>query len=107
MICVSPGQHGRLLTPPGETADPDPRDVDVSRDRVVELDPGDALALHPLLPHRSDYNRSAEPRRIVFFTYSAARYGDLRAAYYERHAEIFGPAVGPEVVATPIRAATW
>ena len=97
------GQHDRLLTPPGETADPHPDDVDAARLHTVELDAGDVLALHPLIPHRSDYNRSDRSRRMLFFTYSAGRYGDLRSLYYARHAEIFGAALGPQVVEMPVR----
>lgn len=90
-------QHHRLLTPPGVTGDPRPGDVDPDRTRMVELEPGGILLLHPLAPHRSGPNRSHGPRRILFLTYSAARHGDLRSDYYARHATIFGDALRPSL----------
>ena len=94
------GQHDQLLTPPGEVADPAPDAVDASRTQLVELGPGDVLAMHPLLPHRSDYNRSRRQRRMLYLTYAAARLGDLRPAYYAAHAELFGDILGPDAPTT-------
>lgn len=92
---VFTGQHRRLLTAPGATADPEPGDVDTDRAALVEMGPGDILLLHSLAPHHSAANRSDAPRRVLFLTYSAARHGDLHAAYYARHAAIFGDALTP------------
>jgi ectoine hydroxylase-related dioxygenase (phytanoyl-CoA dioxygenase family) len=95
------GQHDRLLTPPGVVADPTPDAVNESMTEIVELDPGDVVVLHPLIPHQSDYNRSRQPRRMLYFTYAVARYGDLRPAYYEHHAELFGHRVPPTDLRRP------
>jgi len=82
-----PGLHGaRLPAPPGEPLDVDPRSVDLAHLRPVELRAGDGLLIHALAPHRSGPNLSRGPRRIVLFTYSAARHGDLRERYYRERA---------------------
>ncbi|MCB1031434.1 MAG: phytanoyl-CoA dioxygenase family protein [Acidimicrobiales bacterium] len=92
------GQHGELLTPTGVTADPHPDDVDEQRRVLINLAAGDIFVFNPLLPHLSGFNRTNGSRSILFFTYSAVDYGDLRPTYYARHAEIFGDALGKKVV---------
>lgn len=46
---------------------------------VFDLKPGDAVLFHSLTPHRGGANRTADYRRALYFTYSAARYGDQYA----------------------------
>ena len=41
------------------------------------------VAFHSLTPHRSGDNRTAAPRRQLFLSYNAARYGDLYRTYYD------------------------
>jgi ectoine hydroxylase-related dioxygenase (phytanoyl-CoA dioxygenase family) len=82
-IEVYVGQHGRLLTRPGAVEDPGEDDVDPRRRRAIELDAGDALLLHPLIPHRSEPNRSDAPRRVLYLTYARASLGDLYDSFYE------------------------
>jgi 2-aminoethylphosphonate dioxygenase len=51
----------------------------------LDLQAGDAVVFHPLTPHKSDVNESAETRCSIYFSYSAQRYGDLYAGYYENY----------------------
>lgn len=95
---VYAGQHEELLTPPNTAADPHPDDVDEDRRKLMDLAAGDVMAFHPLIPHRSGFNRSGAPRRMLFLTYADARYGDLRPEYYARHEVLFGDALSAEVV---------
>lgn len=82
-IEVLPGFHAGLL--PGRADDPalvDPGCVDEAEFIRVDLQPGEVLAMGSLCPHRSGPNRSAAPRRVLYFTYNCARYGDLYQTYY-------------------------
>jgi 2-aminoethylphosphonate dioxygenase len=51
----------------------------------LSLQAGDAVLFHPLAPHESDVNESAETRCSVYFSYSAKRYGHLYAEYYANY----------------------
>ena len=51
----------------------------------VPLEAGDVLLFSALAPHRSDANRSDEPRRHIYFTYAPDDGTDQRAVYYEAH----------------------
>jgi 2-aminoethylphosphonate dioxygenase len=90
------GQHGSLLTAPGEVADPTEADVAGGHPSLVALEPGDALLLHSLAPHRSGPNRSERPRRMVFLTYSGRSFGDLYERYLAHHHETLLAALDPE-----------
>jgi len=87
-----PGLHQRPLN--SETV---PQDLFVSGSGVVpaeylagrtpeliELARGDAVVFSSLAPHFSEPNRTRFPRRALFFTYSAARFGDLYDRYYAK-----------------------
>jgi 2-aminoethylphosphonate dioxygenase len=80
-----PGQHRAVLRAPADAP------LDVAEDAVdlasgyrTTMLPGDGLAFHGLTPHRSAPNRSAAYRRALFFTYNAARYGQLSADFYAK-----------------------
>jgi hypothetical protein len=47
----------------------------------VEATAGDVLLLHARTPHRSNGNHSAEPRRVLLFTYGV----DARPGLYDRY----------------------
>ena len=80
-----PRLHGHLLTPPGEIADPDERELDLSRGELVETEPGDVVLFHSLAPHRSRDNSTRETRFQLYVSYAAARYLDLLASFYEQY----------------------
>ncbi len=77
------GLHHRLLTDEGRPADV-PDAALPPAGFLAETSPGDVVAFHSLTPHRSGDNRTTRPRRQLFLSYSAARYGDLYRAYYDR-----------------------
>jgi len=54
----------------------------------VELDPGDALFFHCNLLHRSDANRSADPRWSLICCYNAARNNPYRETGHPRYSPI-------------------
>jgi ectoine hydroxylase-related dioxygenase (phytanoyl-CoA dioxygenase family) len=63
--------HREILPPPPEN----PLDVAESAvatvpAELIPLSKGDLLLFHSLAPHRSAPNRSPNPRRAVFVTYS-------------------------------------
>jgi 2-aminoethylphosphonate dioxygenase len=76
------GFHDRLLTEPGGPADV-PDGVLPERGLLAETAPGDVVGFHSLTPHRSGDNRTSLPRRQLFLSYGAARYGDLYRRYYD------------------------
>ena len=76
------GFHDRLLTEEGRPADV-PDGVLPEHGFLAETAPGDVVVFHSLTPHRSGDNRTAAPRRQLFLSYSAARYGDLYRRYYD------------------------
>ena len=45
---------------------------------------GSLLVFGSLIPHGSAPNTSGHPRRVTFLSYSAARFGDLRDAFYRQ-----------------------
>lgn len=49
---------------------------------TLTCEAGDVVLFDGWTPHRSSANRSADPRRAVFLTYSLARHGDMHAEYY-------------------------
>jgi ectoine hydroxylase len=51
----------------------------------VEMDPGDALFFHPNLLHRSDQNRSENPRWSMICCYNAARNDPYKEAHHPRY----------------------
>lgn len=48
----------------------------------VETEPGDVVYFDSFVPHRSAANRTAEARRVLYYTYNLASEGDHLAQYY-------------------------
>lgn len=76
--------HGRV----SEQAGADPARVDAIRDRLgeraIEMNPGDALFFHCNLLHRSDRNRSDEPRLSCIACYNTRRNDPIREHHHPR-----------------------
>jgi ectoine hydroxylase len=51
----------------------------------VEMEPGDALFFHPNLLHRSDQNRSENPRWSMICCYNAARNNPYKESHHPRY----------------------
>lgn len=91
-IELFPGMHHEYYLeriPPRRLLDPAfglvPESILAGRKPVMlELQAGDLLVFSSLAPHQSGPNRTDDFRRHVYFTYSAACYGDLYAEHYER-----------------------
>jgi ectoine hydroxylase-related dioxygenase (phytanoyl-CoA dioxygenase family) len=89
-IEVFPTYHRELLSAPGELrdmTDEEAAQIDPQRGVIVETTPGDVLIFHSLLPHRSGENTSADSRRQLYLSYSAARHGDFYEDYYSARRE--------------------
>lgn len=54
----------------------------------VLVEPGDIVLFDSYLPHRSDSNKTDQPRRLAYLTFNPAREGDLHEAYYAKKAEM-------------------
>ena len=50
---------------------------------LIPLDAGDVVIFTSLTPHQSGANTTTHARRVLFFSYSAAQYGDLYARFYD------------------------
>ncbi len=61
--------------------------------RAVETEPGDVIFFDSFVPHASKPNRTAEPRRILYFTYNRASEGDYRQRYFAEKRAAFPPDV--------------
>jgi ectoine hydroxylase-related dioxygenase (phytanoyl-CoA dioxygenase family) len=75
-----PGYHHRLLSTPGEMRhmnEVEAQQIDFRTAELLETEPGDMILFSCLTPHRSGPNLSNRTRRQIYFTYSAARHGDL------------------------------
>jgi len=75
--------------------------------RYVEAEPGDALFFHCNLLHRSDQNRSEDPRWSLICCYNAARnnpYKESRHPRYTPLAKVSGDAIKKWKPAEPARA---
>ncbi|MEM9480906.1 MAG: phytanoyl-CoA dioxygenase family protein [Verrucomicrobiota bacterium] len=86
-----PGCHSRHLLDaktPEDVFAPDKgliesaSELEAIEPEMVPLEAGDGVAFSSLTPHRSEANLSGGPRRQLFLTYAAARYGDLYEHYY-------------------------
>ena len=78
-------EHGRF----GDQTGADPERVEEAKkimplDYVV-LDPGDALFFHCNLLHRSDQNRSPDPRWSLICCYNAARNNPYKESHHPRY----------------------
>jgi len=58
--------------------------------------PGDVMYFDSFAPHRSQPNRTATPRRVLYITYNAARHGDHRVQYYVDKRRSFPPDIERE-----------
>jgi len=75
-----PGNHHRLLTPPGAMRNlnrSESNEINIDSGIIIKTTPGDVVFFHCKLPHRSGPNVSSRLRRQLYFTYSAARHGDF------------------------------
>jgi hypothetical protein len=81
------GRIDHVLT--GDQAGADMSRVDEILKRLpleyVEMDPGDALYFHPNLLHRSDQNRSENPRWSMICCYNAARNDPYKESHHPRY----------------------
>ena len=57
----------------------------------VETAPGDVIFFDSFVPHASKANHTAEPRRILYFTYNSADQGDHRLQYFAEKRAAFPP----------------
>jgi ectoine hydroxylase len=73
----------------GEQAGADMERVNVALERLplvhCEMEPGDAIFFHANLLHRSDMNRSAEPRWSMICCYNAARNDPYKESHHPRY----------------------
>ncbi len=78
-------EHGRF----GDQTGADPERVEEARKIMdlayVELSPGDALFFHCNLLHRSDQNRSPNPRWSLICCYNAARNNPYKESHHPRY----------------------
>jgi ectoine hydroxylase len=84
------GRVTHVLT--GDQAGADRERVDELAKRLelvhVEMDPGDALFFHANLLHRSDQNRSDNPRWSMICCYNAARNDPYKDSHHPRYAPL-------------------
>jgi len=74
------GYHDHLLSTPGEIrqmSDDEAKQIDGRNAQTIGVKAGDVLIFDCLTPHRSGPNESNRPRRHLYLTYSAGKYGDL------------------------------
>ncbi len=87
-----PGLHDRLRTAPCIPKDlfgpssgvVPPEALRGVQPELIPLASGDAVVFASLVPHDSAPNRTQTPRRMLYLTYNAARYGDLYQMYYTK-----------------------
>ncbi|WP_417377311.1 phytanoyl-CoA dioxygenase family protein [Gimesia maris] len=82
---VFPGIHrkGYLSPRDGEYHQLDDDQVDLSTGVMLEMSPGDVAIFSGFTPHRSEPNRSDQPRRQLYLSYNAqADGGDQRSVHY-------------------------
>jgi ectoine hydroxylase len=81
------GRVEHVLT--GDQAGADPERVAEIAKRLplvhVEMEPGDALFFHPNLLHRSDQNRSENPRWSLICCYNAKRNDPYKESHHPRY----------------------
>ena len=84
------GMVGSEWTPLGDTEMASMRFV------LYPTRPGDVMYFDSFAPHRSQPNRTATPRRVLYITYNAARHGDHRVQYYLDKRRSFPPDIERE-----------
>lgn len=62
----------------------------------LEMEPGDGAFFDSFVPHRSEPNRSAVSRRVLYCTYNRASEGDQRERYYKDKRASYPPDVERE-----------
>jgi ectoine hydroxylase len=81
------GRLEHILT--GDQAGADPERVERILERLelvhVEMEPGDTLFFHANLLHRSDQNRSPNPRWSMICCYNAARNNPYKESHHPRY----------------------
>jgi len=83
---VFPGYHklGCMSARDGMYHELTSTQVDISKDVLLDLDPGDIAILSGFTPHRSAPNRSNEWRRLAYLSYNAlSDGGDQRERHYD------------------------
>ncbi|MEM7293868.1 MAG: phytanoyl-CoA dioxygenase family protein [Pseudomonadota bacterium] len=70
----------------------------------IELQRGSVVFFNSLLPHRSQPNRSAKPRRALYLTYNPHAEGDHRDAYYREREDLIKEAQGADANSNVISA---
>ena len=77
--------HGKT----GDQTGADPERVQVARERFelvyVELEPGDAVFFHANLLHRSDQNKSEQPRWVLICCYNTRRNDPYKESRHPRY----------------------
>jgi ectoine hydroxylase len=85
------GRIDHILT--GDQAGADLERVHEAQKRLetvyVEMDPGDVLFFHANLLHRSDQNRSENPRWAMICCYNAARNDPYKEAHHPRYTPLY------------------
>lgn len=84
-----PGYHERLRSTPGELRNMNAEEIaeiDLSKGRIVETQPGDVIIFHSFAPHQSGPNTAAVSRRQLYLTYSPSKNGQLYKAHYQHYA---------------------
>lgn len=94
---IFPGTHHQLLQPPGVIVDPTEDQVSLEDAELLESYPGDVVAFHSLLVHRSRNNQVSHPLFVLYFSYCAGRYGDCSEAYYELSRRFVRTTLPPEL----------
>ncbi len=78
-------EHGRF----GDQTGADPERVRAARERLelvhCEAEPGSGLFFHANLLHRSDQNRSEQPRWSMICCYNAARNDPYKESHHPRY----------------------
>lgn len=81
-------EHGKT----GDQTGADPEHVAAARERLelvyIEAEPGDVLFFHCNLLHRSDANRSDDPRWSLICCYNAARNDPYKESRHPRYAPL-------------------
>lgn len=57
----------------------------------VETEPGDVVLFDSFVVHRSAPNRTSAPRRVIYATYNAARFGDAYDRYFADKQRAYPP----------------
>jgi len=87
---IAVDQPARLRTLIGEEWKP-LQDGPALRYQAVPTAPGDAIFFDSYVPHRSNPNLTASPRRILYASYNAQSHGEHREQYFRHKRANFPP----------------